>query len=74
MEVEKKPETAIKDQELHVVEEDLFEDFKTEQTWGGHEDDAENKPLWEEDWDDQESAGPDFQAKLRDELDKSMKE
>jgi hypothetical protein len=42
--------------------------------WGGHEDDVENKPLWEEDWDDQEISGPDFQSKLRDELDKSMKE
>ena len=41
---------------------------------GGNDDDDENRPLWVEDWDDQEVAGPDWQSKLRAELDKSMKE
>jgi hypothetical protein len=46
--------------------------------WGGnsgHDDDDENRPLWVEDWDDQEVAGPDFQSRLKSEQDKSsMKE
>lgn len=57
-----------------VVEEDLFEDFPVDPAWDAGKDDEENRPLWVEDWDDQAVAGPDFQAKLRSELDKSMKE
>lgn len=38
--------------------------------WGAGQDDEENRPLWIEDWDDQEVKGPDFQHKLRAELGK----
>lgn len=57
-----------------AAEEDHFEDFPADPAWGTGNEDEENRSLWVEDWDDQEVAGPDFQAKLREQLDRSMKE
>ncbi|KAG1673257.1 hypothetical protein FOA52_002537 [Chlamydomonas sp. UWO 241] len=66
----KKVEVAAKVDTTDVVlgDEDLFEDFSVDKTWGSGQDDEATRPLWVEDWDDQEVGGPDFQAKLRGEL------
>lgn len=57
-----------------AAEEDHFEDFPADPAWGNGNEDEENRSLWVEDWDDQEVAGPDAQARLREQLDRSMKE
>eukprot|EP00195_Chlamydomonas_chlamydogama_P005575 CAMPEP_0202897142 /NCGR_PEP_ID=MMETSP1392-20130828/5985_1 /ASSEMBLY_ACC=CAM_ASM_000868 /TAXON_ID=225041 /ORGANISM="Chlamydomonas chlamydogama, Strain SAG 11-48b" /LENGTH=73 /DNA_ID=CAMNT_0049582711 /DNA_START=174 /DNA_END=395 /DNA_ORIENTATION=- len=67
--------TAQKQEQQDIsVEEDAFEDFPLQEDWAASADQDENQPLWVQDWDDQETSGPDFQQRLKAELDKSMKE
>eukprot|EP00197_Chlamydomonas_leiostraca_P007816 CAMPEP_0202859984 /NCGR_PEP_ID=MMETSP1391-20130828/1882_1 /ASSEMBLY_ACC=CAM_ASM_000867 /TAXON_ID=1034604 /ORGANISM="Chlamydomonas leiostraca, Strain SAG 11-49" /LENGTH=79 /DNA_ID=CAMNT_0049539103 /DNA_START=11 /DNA_END=250 /DNA_ORIENTATION=+ len=55
-----------------AFDEDLFEEFENPDAAVTPEN--ENVDLWEADWDDEAAEGDDWQAKLRAELDKSMKE
>jgi hypothetical protein len=58
------PEVAIED-------EDTFEEFNNDEWTAVDPAEAENAPLWEPDWDDEEVTD-DFQSRLREEINRKM--
>lgn len=68
----KQPVTETTTTDVALDDDDLFEEFQAEDI--AKADSVTNKAaLWEADWDD-EDVRQDFQLKLKDELDRAMKE